>query len=222
MVASVIDPQVLEERYGVIDSKGNVVLDFQYGPLSLFNNVIVTSIKKGQEWRYGVLNLAYQEVLPFKYSQIKPVNNKYAIVKEGNMNGLIDASGSVIVPPQYHIIELNDREFRGKVYDTYEIRNDQNQMLATHQVKDLRKADKGVLIASGMNETLLLNTKGEVIKSLPSTQVFEVESGKAITRVNGKYGFINLRGETLIPNSNDKIWLSDGYLGIQDSNNNGD
>jgi len=214
IVASDKDVLPQEERYGIIDLNGNVVLDFEYGLLNLFNNHVVASKKVGAEWKYGMMNLSYQEVLPFKYTLIKPLNNQFAIIMDHEMTGLVDASGQIIVPIKYHVIELKGKEFRGKVFDTYEIRNAQNQLIASHQLKNLRKAEEGVLVGSGMENSQLLNVHGQVIKSFPQTQLFYFSNGMAVIKRSGRFGVINTAGEVIMPTTNAAVWIKDNYLGV--------
>lgn len=215
IVASRFDAIPQEERYGITDLNGIVMLDFEYGLLHIFNNLIVASKKVNSEWKYGMINFSFQEVLPYKYSLIKPINNQYAIIIDQEMSGLVSASGQVLVPSKYHVIELKGLEFRGKMLDTYEIRNAQNQLLATHKLKNLKKAGQGVLVGLGIENSQLLNAQGQVVKSYPKTQVFEFSNGKAVIMHGGRFGVINVAGEILIPTANKSVWIEDYFLGVE-------
>jgi len=215
IVASKFDVILQQERYGIIDLNGIVVLNFEYRLLNIFNNLIVASKKVNSEWKYGMIDISFQEVLPYKYSLIKPLNNQYAIIKDQELTGLVNANGQVLVHPKYHVVELKGKEFRGKVLDTYEIKNVQNQLVASLQLKNLKKADQGVLVGLGLENSQLINAQGQLVKSFPQTHVFEFSNGKAVIKRDGRIGVINAAGEVLIPTTNKSVWIKDYFLGVE-------
>lgn len=113
--------------YGLIDSKGNVILESNY-------RVLLTPIEskklftvQGKDYRYSVINANGEEVIPAgKYVWIdgfdhgfarvithKPANNKDGYEK---VCGLINEQGEEVVPCSNCYI----RNFYGKDYDTIE------------------------------------------------------------------------------------------------------
>jgi hypothetical protein len=215
MAASKIDDMEGTPRYGIINLHGDTVLNFEMGWLSMFNNKIIASRKKGQVWKYGMLNLSFQEVIPFKYSSIKPVNNQFAVIIEAGKSGLISTSGEVVVAPKYHQIELQGRKFRGKLFDTYEIRNQQNQLLASEQLESMESVTQGVIMAKGNNSTRLMGADGRTITEQANIEFLKFTSKWALFKRNGSFGIMDLSGNELLKPEYKKIWITEGYAGVQ-------
>ena len=205
------------ERYGIIDLQGNTVLDFEFGWLSMFNNHIIASKSLENTWIYGMINLSFQEVVPFKYTKIKPLNNQFAIITEGNKSGLINASGEVVAAPKYHQIELQGNRFRGKLFDTYEIRNEQNQLLASEQLQSLESATDGVLLARGGYSNRLIASDGKVITNHENTEFLDFTDTWAVIKRNELYGLVDLTGKELLSPKYKLIWVIENFAGLQHS-----
>ena len=171
-----------QELYGIVDLKGNILLEFEYLRLSLFNNLIVAAKEVNSQVRYGILNQSYFEVVPFQYTRIKTLNNKFALLIKDTYQGIVDASGKILIEPKYHEIEVNGDEFKGRFFNTYEIRDQNNQLLASHQVQSLRKAGEGIVLATSANQSQVLTTQGKVVKSLPETSVQDFVGNLAVIR----------------------------------------
>ena len=218
IIATTWDQVHKRELFGIIDLNGQVVLGFEYGWLNMFNNLIVSSRYLNGEWKYGIMDVSFQEVLPFKYQQIKTLNNKFAIIVEHGKSGLVDASGQVVVTPAYDEIELQGNEFRGKLLDTYEIKNEQNQLLASLQLKNLHSVAPGVIVAIGLNSSQLLNAEGAQMTKYQSREILDFVNGKAVIKSNDFYGVINRVGKEILPAQFSAIWLTEDHIGVQESN----
>lgn len=206
------------EKYGVIDVEGLAKTSFEFGRLNMFNNLIVTSKRSGDQERYGMLNLTFQEVIPFNYSLIRTLNNRFALISIGEFSGLVNANGNIVVDPKYHEIELHGNSCKAKFFDTYEIRNEQYQLLSTHQAKSIRKAAAGILVKSNPTESQLLTTRGEVVATYPQTKILDFEDNLAVIKKHQLYGVIDSSGKILISPEHNSIWIKNGYIGIEEVN----
>ena len=204
-----------QELYGIVDLEGNILLEFEYHRLNLFNNLIVAAKEVNSQIRYGILNQSYLEVVPFQYTRIKTLNNKFAFLIKDTYQGLVDAAGKILIEPKYHEIEVKGDAFKGRFFNTYEIRDQHNQLLASHQVQSLRKAGEGIVVAATAGQSQVLTTRGKVIKSLPETSVQDFVGDLAVIKQGGQFGVINSEGELLIPTNKRSIWLNERYIGVQ-------
>ncbi|GJM30584.1 MAG: hypothetical protein DHS20C17_32190 [Cyclobacteriaceae bacterium] len=206
------------EQYGIIGADGGAKSEFEFGRLTMFNNLIVTSkLTANNQISYGMINLNFQEVLPFKYSLIKTLNNKYALISSGEFSGLVSASGEVIIEPKYHEINLQGNICRGKLFSTYELRNAQNQLLASYQAREFRKAAPGIVVTSVQERSRILDTKGVVLATLKETQILDFEDRLAVIKRNGMYGVINSDGEEIIDANKKSVWIRGQYIGVEES-----
>ena len=117
--------------YGLIDSKGNVILESNY-------RVLLTPIEskklftvQGKDYRYRVINANGEEVIPAgKYDWIDGFDHGFARVKIGKQSnnlrnndnkwGIIDEEGNEVVPCSYSEIW----NFYGKNHDTIRCKKD--------------------------------------------------------------------------------------------------
>ena len=207
-----------QEKYGVIDIDGLAKTTFDFGRLNMFNNLIVTSKQSGNQERYGMLNLTFQEVIPFNYNMIRSLNNRFALITIGEFSGLVNANGKVVVEPRYHEIELHGNSCKAKLFDSYEIRNEQYQLIATHQAQSIRKAAPGILVKSNPTESQLLTTRGEVVATYPETEIVYFENHLAVIKKHNLFGVIDSSGRILISPEYHSIWIKNGYIGIEENN----
>ena len=220
ILATMQDPLQNQEIYGIIDLEGNIVLDFEYGWLSMFNNMIVASKKVGSAWRFGMMDQSYQVILPFEYDQIKTLNNRFAVIMRADRSGLIDASGQIVVAPEYHEIELKGDFFRGKLFDRYEIKNEENQLLSTHQVSRLESVSKGVIVTTGVNESHLISPNGKVLTTHKDVEILEFKGDWATIKKNGLFGLVDVEGREIVNPSHRFIWITEKFAGIQQTDGN--
>lgn len=91
------------ERYkwGIIDSKGKLVLAPQYVQIYISDDKALFSVKD-REKGYGVINSNDNIVIPFgQYSIIDGFTKGYARVKKDGKWGIVDTKGIVVLPLEY-------------------------------------------------------------------------------------------------------------------------
>ncbi len=108
-------------KLGVIDTEGNVIIDFLYDDeMGVANGCIIAMVSNGVNdyndvvYKYGVINVESGEtVIPFEYDYIeKALNKNYFRVQKGDGEnkenkkvGLINAQGEVKIPVIYSSLE---------------------------------------------------------------------------------------------------------------------
>ncbi len=90
------------EKYGFIDTSGNILLKPEYDEVGAFNGG-VAYVKKGS--LYGYIDETMQFVAPCRYSSVGAFNaNGHAWVCLGGKYGIIDKTGKVIVPAKFKTV----------------------------------------------------------------------------------------------------------------------
>lgn len=119
-------------RYGIIDSKGNVIFPFRYRDLGKFDSDGIT-YAENDEGKYGYVDKNGNAVIGFRYLRADNFERDYAKVSMGHACvGVIDKSGRFVVPPRYRdvfigydgVIEVSEGSAYGNLRGIYDLKND--------------------------------------------------------------------------------------------------
>jgi hypothetical protein len=85
-------------KYGYINSSGNVAIQAQYDAADSFSNGLAM-VKIGD--KYGYINSSGNVVIQPQFDWAGSFSNGLAVVKIGNQYGYINSSGNIVVQPQF-------------------------------------------------------------------------------------------------------------------------
>jgi len=161
-------------RCGYVDKKGNEVVDCQYENIHPFINevaIIENNDRYYEEITYGLIGKNGEKLTNgFKYENLGSFREGFAKVYRKGYNGFIDKNG----------IELGA---------SFSFVNDFSEGFAY-----VSKYNEGISSLGGF-----INTKGE--DSIPfkyENQNTEFSEGLAAVQLNGKWGFIDKKGNTVV------------------------
>ena len=101
-----------DNRYGIIDSKGDYVIDCQYRELSpIWEEHYV--VIQNEIYQYAIVDInTMNEVIPYgKYSHIY-ITGMYLQVQQGSFKGMIDIYENIIIPFKYRwISQVEDSHY---------------------------------------------------------------------------------------------------------------
>jgi len=116
-------------NWGVIDTSGNTVIDFQFQTLAFSDDGSILLAEKGN--KYGYIDLQGNILIPFRYQYASPFENGYARVgyqsdsfSDDDLSGsypsyfgIIDTVGEMIIPMEYDDVEYNpdDGSFKAEL-----------------------------------------------------------------------------------------------------------
>lgn len=86
------------EKYGFIDTKGNVVIDFQYDKAFDFSEGLACVSKND---KYGYIDKNGNVIIDFQYSDAHRFSNGLAYARKNNKYGYINKEGKVIIDFQF-------------------------------------------------------------------------------------------------------------------------
>lgn len=98
----------LNNRWGLIDKKGNVVVDFKYSnPVKEWgeNFIIETDKNEGKSFIMDSKNTIHVDL---NFDFIEPRSN-YAIVTKDDKDGIIDANLQTLIPCEYDFLNFDDK-----------------------------------------------------------------------------------------------------------------
>ena len=101
-------------KYGFIDSKGNVAIPAKYDLVYSFKNEKYTVVQN--EGKQGCVDKKGNVITPLIYDKIqKSQPNGFAVVQLGNKQGCINTKGKLIIPCEYDKIYAFDDSYQAKV-----------------------------------------------------------------------------------------------------------
>lgn len=109
-----------EEKFGVEDYNGNVIIPFKYDNLSKFENGIAVATMMN---KHGLINIKNQFVQPLRQGSIKRIDEGYYLTNWQNKFGLLNPDGSMLLQPFYSKIEFKHSCFEvedGHLYNYLE------------------------------------------------------------------------------------------------------
>ncbi len=104
-------------KYGLINNKSRLLLDFLYQDIQVFDNMVFA--KKNN--KYALLNASGKALTSYKYDEIKPgwAKDKVLIYKQYGKYGLIDYTGTEILKPKFtYISAFKNGIAEVKIYKT--------------------------------------------------------------------------------------------------------
>ena len=100
---------VFNGKYGFINASGDVVVELKYDMVNYFKDgLAMVATGEGDDRKYGYIDTEGNAVIDEIYDDAGSFVDGIAAVQSGIMWGLIDKSGSWVVPPRYELINRID------------------------------------------------------------------------------------------------------------------
>lgn len=186
-------------KYGLIDFKGNEILNCEYDNIYSLKSVVENIIVE-KDGKVGLVNSKGQTIINTEYKEIKTLKegykNEYLVQNDSGLFGIINTAGTKVLDVKYENIKyINSSE-------TYAVKEN-----GTWQ---------------------LINTKGEVLQTSDGEEYVYAKGENVIVSKDGKYGVEKQTGESIITNEYDELKYTfsiyyiakkDGKYGIININN---
>lgn len=178
----------------IIDKDKNILLDTGFDEIIDINGENITIIKNK---KYGVIGATGEEKIEAKYEEIKYAFEEYYIAKKNGKYGIVNLNNETILEfensnityrKEAGIIEVEQEdEIQTKIYDT------ELNLKLTGIISEVNSS-KGYMKIRIDGEYKYYNFKFEEKSNtelLSNNKIF-------LSKKNGKYGFINKNGETIV------------------------
>ena len=176
----------LDNKYGLIDNKGRFVTERVYDGGGRFWNGLAPVCING---KWGVIDTEGKLIIPLEYDDVSVIWNYpgFARVKSNSKYGIVSTQNRTIIEPEYDYIEF----YQDGIFVV--------------GIKEKKEIDEGAL---PFDDTVwkygLIDINGKVLA--PPIYIYdrakvdrmEFHEGLAAVCVNGKWGYINARGEMVI------------------------
>ncbi|MDP8079960.1 WG repeat-containing protein [Phocoenobacter skyensis] len=212
----------LNDKEGVIDKKGKLIIPIEYEDLNLLGNkffIVRETRSDGRfdEEYYGVFDTKGILLFPIEYediSEIKINNHSLFILRKKDKEALVTPTGEVIIPFKPHSIEqIKENYFllRGRDNNTF-IKVMNNKPITTAIFDPISHYTSGATEFSvyDKNKTGVIDYTGKII--IPLTEkfayIYEFKNGLAkVISPEGRYGIIDKKGKIVIPMNYENIEL---------------
>lgn len=212
-------------KWGVIDTKGDTVLDFQYNKLDNFvNNISIVSQKNGKweyckEWnsyqrryvnrshyvtheRWGLVDKTGNVLIPLSERRlfIESINPNLIFVCKGGLWGTFNNNNNNVIPFAYDGIELlSNGKVKAKKNYKYGLIDLEGKILIPFEYDELKEFSSNTFSVRKIDKWGIINVQGQRILSVEYNKIGELIDGKAIIENNEKIEIINGEGKILTP-----------------------
>lgn len=135
-----------DEKWGVIDFKGNVIIPLMYDDYFTFDRDCAVLLKAG---KYGIVDFQNQIIVPFEYDNIGTIGKELISVQKGDKWGLIDIENKVVMDFMYdelYAVEGNDEVFIVQQNNKWGVVDKYNKILEDFLYKEALFSDELVAL----------------------------------------------------------------------------
>lgn len=188
-----------DKRTGAIDLAGRQVLPPVFSAISVSGDQrepIVVEIGR----RYGVLDRRGNSIVEPTYDRLSVFAWGHAVARKGHLQGLIDASGNVVLPVEYDFVSHTFRGDRWIVRkgNRYGVVSPAGVPIIPVEYRSIGSNGPQHLTVSNGAGHALADMDGKFLTAFAFQQINYFREGLAPAQVEGKWGYLNELGEIAI------------------------
>lgn len=170
-----------QNRYGMVDAKGQEIIECKYNGLGDFSDNRVVAWNAG---RFGYLNEKGRVAIAFDYSSASDFMDKMAIVSQQNLYGVIDVNGRVILPLQYQQIRyLKNSLFAAQTNLIWQIIDVQKMNLLSIECEAVGALfDSRYLTVKKDGKWGVINLAREIVLPFKYSEIVDCNNGSFVVR----------------------------------------
>jgi len=184
-------------KYGVVNSAGDILLDFQYERVSLETNYMVV----WQNSKAGITTTQGQALTPIKYDDIGILTSDNNTVLEYTLDekqGLLSIEGKELTPPIYEFIYNRDGYKPAKKGGKFGYLNQKGELVIACQFDDADGFGIEGLAGVRLNDKAgFINLNGEIVIPIVYDYVDYFRNGKAKVKKDGREFYITPDGKEM-------------------------
>lgn len=188
-----------KEKWGFINSSGEVVVDFQFDRAKSFNSGVAV-VLKNKRWFY--IDKTGKELKMPDTEKLFDFNEGVAFIRKDKKVGLINVKGEVILKPTYKKILKFENGFakvnKGKFWGLI---NTEGKVVVEPIYRKIEGSYQDKIAVAQKDDVWGIINDGEFIKVEGAVKIWNFEKGENLTYAkneNKKIGFINRTGKWVI------------------------
>lgn len=187
---------VCEKKFwGVIDTNGLLVIDFQYKDMRSFGNGLFAGKKNGN-WEF-IDQTGKRIISPEKYTDVSGFQNGVCAVKTITGWGLIDKSGELLIPCFYEELEIGET-IRARSVGGWIFFNLDGTKISNKVFSRAGSFFEGLTWAKENSGYGIIDRTGEWVIKPIFDNARNCANGLCAVSLNGKWGFVDTNGKTVI------------------------
>lgn len=219
----------IDNKWGIINIKNEILVDFIYDSLSTYNNLAIAKYNS----KYGIIDLEGNIIQDFKYNTLLYswfANKKQAVFLKDKTVDYINTNGEIDFSIDFNKFNnithypLEDRFYCIEKNKKFGIIDIKGNIILEPKYESVSVFKENFIV----DENIIVNKKGELIKKT-EFEYISPKNNYAIAYSNNKAGVIDKTGKILIecqydslfPDINETFLIAEkgGYQGIVDLNN---
>lgn len=198
---------------GIVKIDNTIIIEPKYDNIDLLENEDFLLAEKDQ--KFGLIDKSGKEIIPLIYDKIKAISENLILVKQKDKWGFIDKLNKIIIPLEYDdafpffngIAFVQKESFYGAI-------DKHNQTKIQFNLdKLIFPIDSDNLIVFKKNEKFgFINSSGKIIVQAIYDYAYPFIKDMAYVQRDNKAGFINRKGEQVIPINYKQLWLESEKL----------
>lgn len=205
-------------KYGLVNSKGKIILPFEYDDISNYDTQSL--FKVIQNHRCGLVSSEGKFLTDIIYNETEYISPKKIYLRMGNDVGICDIDGKIIVPVKYDDVAYSGNMIAMvKEGARWYLLNCSTGVLSETQYNEIYEIRTGIHTDNNMIKGYYVKRNGKwgCIDSFGNT-VIEIKyealdkfdsKGRARVIYNGKFGIVDCGGKTVISTGYDYIYPFD-------------
>ena len=194
IIAAKRDPLSILSKYGVINTKGKMVIPFDYEKIIPFGGLLIMAQKKGNQYLYGLVTQQSKVLIPISYQAIIPVNAQLLAVKnDQGLSAIFDKSGHKLSPFAFESV----RPFQKSLLEvTYFGRkgliNETGEVKLPPIYKKVERIPPNRIRTETFNRWILLDRNNQGVRTYFSDKITPIDKGTLAIQAEKKAGIITI------------------------------
>jgi hypothetical protein len=198
-------------KYGLIDLENRTIIPQQYQNIYPIGSLRFAV--ENFENKLSIFTEAGKAVTGFTIDKISPFTKNYAIIYQGEQQGVIDRDGQIKVQPKYQSVAiLEDGSLKIREPHTWEFLDGKNKLLQTHLADSIEPVDNNLLKVTRGQLVELTDDQLKRKSNTALTAIGSFQNNRAIVYLSRKQGVITRSGTLIVPPVYDSIVMANGYF----------
>ncbi len=200
---------LIKNKWGFINSSGEIVIQPQYEFVSDFSNgLAVFSQKVKNEVLKGYINTKGEIVINAQFKNAYDFNNDLALINMNEKWGFINTEGKIIINPQFENADFFAEDLCViKQGDNYGFIDKTGKIIINPQFKQAGSfSEKLAVVKSSDDKYGYINKEGKYEINPQFEEAGNFTKGIAYIKIGEKYGFIDNKGKIIVNPQFDEIY----------------